>query len=149
MFNLKKLAIAAAADMPVRDASGEIQKDEAGNPLTITLHSPGTKEFQKAKHARDEKNNARVMSRMQGKSEAKQTAEEANIERAEFLAGCTKSFNGVGVEGKAGFEAFKATYADIEIGHIADDVDKFLGDRGNFKKPLATSSPPTSDILPG
>lgn len=149
MFNLKKLAIAATADMPVRDASGEIQVDENGATLTITFHSPGTKPFQKAKHARDQRNNARVMAVMQGKSEAKQTAEEATAERAEFLAACTVSFNGHGVEGKSGFEMFKATYADLEIGHIADDGEKFLGDRGNFKKPLATSSPATSVTQPG
>lgn len=149
MFNLKKLAIAATAEMPVRDASGEIQTDEAGAPLTITFHSPGTKPFQKAKHAREQRNSARVMSVMQGKSEAKQTAEEANAERAEFLAAVTVSFNGHGIEGKTGFEMFKATFADLEIGHIADDSEKFLGDRGNFKKPLATSSPVTSDMRPG
>ncbi|ATQ74857.1 hypothetical protein CR152_10225 [Massilia violaceinigra] len=139
MFNLKNLAIAATADMPVRDASGEAQFNEKGEPLTITLHSPGTKEFQKAKHAADERNSTRVFGRMQGKSESKQSADDKNIERAEFLAAVTASFNGgAGLDGKKGFELFKATYADIEIGHIADDAEKFLGDRGNFKKPSPT-----------
>lgn len=135
-FNLKSLAIAPTADMPLRDASGEPQYDGT-TPLTITLYGPGSKEHQKAKHAKEKKHNERLFSRMQGKSDGMQSAEEANAERADFLAACTKSFNGFAVEGKTGFEAFKSIYADIEIGHIADDADKYIGERANFKKPSA------------
>ncbi|KAB8042552.1 hypothetical protein [Janthinobacterium aquaticum] len=148
-FNIKQLAIAAAAEMIVRDAAGEPQADEQGNALTITLHSPGTKEFQKARHAAEERNSARVFNRMQGKADAKQSADDKIKERAEFLAACTISFNNFGDGQGAGYELFKRTYSDIEIGHIADDVEKFLGERSNFKKKLLTSSPTTSGTLPG
>lgn len=149
MFNLKKMAIAAAANMVVRDAAGDVQLDDAGKELSITLCSPGTKQHQKAKHARDERHNARVLARMQGKGDSKMSAEDHNVERAEFLAACTLSFNGHGIEGMAGYEMYKAAYADIEIGHVADDVEKFLGERGNFKKGSAKPSEPTSATLPG
>lgn len=148
-FNIKKLAIAATAEMPVRDASGEQQFDEAGNPMTITLHGPGTKQYQKARHARDERNNTRVIGRMQGKTENKQSSDDAVIERAEFLAGITVSFNNFSYEDLRGYEMFKAAYSDIEIGHIAEDAEKWGADRGNFKKGSATSSPSTSATLPG
>ena len=148
-FNIKNLAIAASASMPVRDASGDAVVDAEGRKLTITLHSPGTKEHQKAKHASDERNNNRVFARMQGKADAKQSAEDKVNERAEFLAACTISFDNFGDDSGAGFELFKRTYADIEIGHIADDVEKFLGERGNFKKGSPTSSPSTSATQPG
>lgn len=149
MFNIKSLAIAATADMPVRDASGEPQFDAAGNPLSITLYGPGTKRFQKAKHAADERANTRTFARMQGKSEGKQSAEEKNAERAQFLAEVTESFNYFGYEDKAGFEMFKAAYADIEIGHMADDTDKWLAERGNFKKASSKPSESTSDTSLG
>lgn len=133
MFNLKSLAIGAVADMVVRNAAGEPQTNEKGDALTITLYGPGTKEYQRAAHRRDERSNARTFARLQGKSEAKQSAEEKIEERAEFLAAVTKSFNGFEYgESLSGFEMFKAAYADIEVGHIADDAEKFLGERANF-----------------
>jgi hypothetical protein len=135
--NIKSQAIAATAEMTVRDVSGEPQYDADDKALTITLYSPGSKQHQKAKHAAEEKNNARVFARMQGKSEGKLSAEDKLTERAEFLAACTESFNNFGVEGLNGYELFKNVYSDIEIGHIADDAEKFIGDRANFKKPSA------------
>ncbi|NHZ62611.1 hypothetical protein [Massilia genomosp. 1] len=149
MFNLKKLAIAATADMIVRDAAGEAQFDDTGLPLSITLHSPGSKPYQKAKHAAEERNNNRVFSRMQGKSESKQSADDKIAERAEFLASVTVSFNNFGYEDKRGYEMFKGAYGDIEIGHIADDAEKYLGDRGNFLKVSPKTSESSSGTQPG
>lgn len=148
-FNIKKLAIAATATMPVRDATGEPQFDDAGNALSITFCSPGTKQYQKAKHAAEERNNTRVFARMQGKSENKQSASEKVIERAEFLAAITVSFNHFDDGAGGGYELFKRTFSDIELGHIADDADKFVGDRGNFKQPTPTASSSTSATQPG
>lgn len=132
MFNIKSLAIVATAVLAVRNAAGEPQFDEAGNPLTIALYGPGSKQYQAAKHKAEERNNNRAFARMQGKAEGKQTAQEKIIERAEFLAACTVSFNNFGLGDLTGRELFVAVYSDIEIGHIADDVEKFLGERSNF-----------------
>jgi hypothetical protein len=134
-FNILSLAIAATADMTVRTATGETQYDDAGNPLTITLYSSGTKQVQRARHAAEERNNARVFGRMQGKSDAKQSAEDKTTEEAEFLAACTVSFNGFGAaDGLAGYELFRSVYGNIEVGHIAEDARKFINERGNFLK---------------
>lgn len=148
-FNIKNLAIANTADMPVRDASGEPQFDGDGNAVTITLYSPGSKEYQKAKHAAEERNSTRVFSRMQGRGENKLSAQDKVTERAEFLAACTASFNNFDDGDTGGYELFKRTYADIEIGHIADDAERFLNDRGNFKKVSQPNSPSTSGTLHG
>lgn len=134
LFDIKSLAIAATAAMTVRTAAGETQLDAAGNPLTITLYGPGSKPFQKAKHAAEDRNNTRVLSRMQGKVDGKLSADEKGAENAEFLAACTVSFNGFGCGDLTGHDLFKAVYADIEIGHIAEDANKFLGERANFTK---------------
>lgn len=148
-FNIKKLAIAATGTMPVRDATGEDQFDEHGNALSITFHSPGTKVHQAAKHAAEERNNTRVFDRMQGKSEAKQSADGKLQERATFLSAITVSFNNFGNGDLAGHQLFMKTYSDLELGHITDDADKFNGFRGNFKKSSETSSPSSSVMQPG
>ncbi|WP_114968546.1 hypothetical protein [Rhodoferax ferrireducens] len=139
LFDIKLLAIAALATMAVRDASGEAQVDEAGEPLTITLYGPGSKQHQKARHAAEERNSTRVLSRMQGRAGDKQSAADKAAENAEFLAACTVSFNGFGCGDLTGHELFKAVYADLEIGHIADDAMKFLAERANFLKVPAKS----------
>ncbi|OGB26191.1 MAG: hypothetical protein A3I66_00630 [Burkholderiales bacterium RIFCSPLOWO2_02_FULL_57_36] len=149
MFNIKKLAILATAVMTVRNAAGEPQLDEAGAPLTIALYGPGSKPYQAAKHKAEERNSTRAFARMQGKAEGKQSEAEKRAERAEFLAACTVAFNGFGLDGLAGYELYKAVYADIEIGHIAEDAEKFLGERANFLPLPANSSPSTSATQPG
>ncbi|MES2685488.1 MAG: hypothetical protein V4706_01635 [Pseudomonadota bacterium] len=147
-FNLKKLSIAHTGDMPLRDAKGEAQFDESGNPASITFHSPASKQFQKAKHAAEQRNNIRAMAAMQG-GDDKQTLEEKLAEGAEFLAACTKSFNNFEYEGMAGHEQFKAAYADMDVGHVAEDARKFLASRANFLPKPASPLPSTSDTQPG
>ena len=138
-FSIRSLAIQLTGVMAVRNASGEAQYDADGKPVTITLHSPASKAYQRAKHAADERNNTRAFGRLQGKSEAKPSSEDRVSEQAEFLAACTVSLDGFEVDGGAGHEAYKALYADLELGHIADDVAKFLAERSNFLK-LPTKS---------
>lgn len=134
-FDIRTLAISKTGEVPVRNAAGERQYDAEGKPLTITVHSPGTKAFNAAQHARSQRNNDRVVSKMQGKSDGNLTAEDAAQERAEFLASITVSFNGFGVDGLEGKAAFAKVYGDLELGHIADDVEKFVSERGNFMRP--------------
>ncbi|MBY0455260.1 MAG: hypothetical protein K2Q11_10330 [Burkholderiaceae bacterium] len=137
-FDLRSLSIAQTADMPVRDAAGEPQFAADGEtPITITLHSPGSKPYQRAKHALEDRANTRYLARAQGKTDGKQTAEEKLRERAEFLASCTVSINGASFGDVSGYEGFKALYADITVGHIADDAEKFLAERANFKRASA------------
>ncbi len=135
-FNLQQLAINGTAEMPVCDAAGDPQFAADDLPITITFYGPGTKQFQRAKHAMEERNNARTLARMQGKTDNKRTAEDKVRERAEFLAAVTVSINNATVGDKTGHDAALALYSDITLGHIADDADKFLADRGNFKPAL-------------
>lgn len=155
-FNIKQLAIAASATMPIRDASGAIQFDETqldgeGKPLelSITFHSPGTKQYQRAKNAADERNNGRVFSRMQGRQDNKQSAEEKLKERATFLADVTASFNNFDDGKGGGREMFLRVYSDPELGHILEDGEKYVNDRGNFIPGSPTTSQPTSGMQPG
>jgi len=145
MASIKKLAIMSTGVFPVRDARGETAVGEDGTPWTITHHSPGSKQFQKAKHAYDEKRSNSLSSLVTGK-DSKRTAEDEAREVAEFLAAVTISFDGFDYEGKRGYEAYKAAYMDLEIGHVATDLNKFMGDRGNYLPPKPTDSSSTSDM---
>lgn len=147
MASLKKLAINATGTMLVRDAAGELVSDENGQ-WGITVHSPGTKEFQAAKHRYDEKRNNTLASII-GKGDTKRTAADDHADIAEFLADVTISFDNFDYEGKKGREAYKAAYMDLEIGHVAADLNKFLGDRGNFWTPKGAASSASSGKQPG
>lgn len=149
MLNITSTAIASAAAMTVRNAAGEPLSDAAGNPITITLYGPGSKQYQAAKHRAEERNNTRAFSRMQGKAEGKISAAEKLAERAEFLAACTVSFDGFAYNDLTGREAHLAAYADIKIGHIADEVEKFIAERANFLPRPASNSYSTSVTQPG
>ncbi len=148
MASLKKLAIEATGTMEVKDAAGEVVKNDDGSVWSITTYSPGTKEFQKAKHAFDEKRSNGLTALIGGKDQ-KRSPEDDTRDVAEFLAAVTVSFNGFDYEGKKGYEAYKAAYMDLEIGHVAEDLNKFLGKRGNFVKKPAPTSNDTSGSLPG
>lgn len=137
MFDIKQLSIEDSATMEVRDAAGEVMPG-----LSITFHSPATKQYRRAKHAYDQKRNSNVMAMMTSK-EDKRTEDDEDRDVAEFLAACTISLNGFEYPGKAGFEGMKALYTDPALGHIADAANKFLGSRANFwhrKSPASSNS---------
>lgn len=153
MYDIRRIAIEPTAKMKVRDASGEIVKDEKGNELTITFYGPGSKEFVRAQAELM----AQVRAEMQAEQEAKEEAarkgqvyapavdeEQSTKRRADFLAKITASLDGFTYPGGPA-----AMYADITLGHLADDGDKFVGKRGNFKKSLPAGSSNSSDTQPG
>lgn len=140
MASLKKLAISATGTMDVRDAAGQLVSDENGQ-WSITMHSPGTKIYQAAKHRYDESRSS-TLATLLGKDDDKSTPEDETRRVAEFLADVTISFNNFDYEGRQGREAYKAAYMDIEIGHVAEDMNKYLGKRANF---LPKKQPDLSD----
>lgn len=149
MTSLKKLSILPTGTMAVRDARGDEVVDEVtGEKWSITAHSPGTKEYQKAKHAFDAARSDITIEAMKG-GDVKRAVEEELRMTAEFLAAVTISFNGFDYEGRKGYEAYKAAYMDLEIGHVAADFNRYLGNRGNFLPPKANPLSDTSGTQPG
>lgn len=145
MFDINKLAIADSAPWHVTDAAGNPQylDAEQTQPVTITVISPGTKKAAAAEFKRNESRSARVMGAMAGKTSKRTEVDEIN-ERAAFLAEIASGLNGFDYPGGA-----KALYQNLPLGHIADGVEKFYGDRGNFIGTSATGSPSTSGTQPG
>jgi hypothetical protein len=126
-FDILKLAIADAAKWHVTDAAGNPQylDAEETQPVLITVISPGTRKAAAAEFKRNEARSARVMGSMAGKTSKRTEVDEIN-ERAAFLAEIASELN---------FEfpgGAKALYQNLPLGHIADGVEKFFNDRGNF-----------------
>lgn len=153
-FDINKLAIQDDAKYHVTDADGDPQyydhpteRDEKGNPVqvpvTITVISQGTKKAAKAQFKRDEARNARVIGQMGGKS-TKRNEDDDLKERAEFLAEISQDPEGFSFPG-----GLQALYMNRPLGHIADGVEKFYNDRGNFKRKSGNDSSNTSATLPG
>lgn len=149
MKNLKSLAILPVGKYEVTDAADAVQYQEDGKtPLTITVHSPGTKIYQAALHSYTEKKSGGLSALINGK-DSKRTPDADTKDLAAFLAAVTISFDGFDYEGMQGNAMFRAAYEDIEIGHIANGLNKFLGDRGNFLPEQATTSNDSSASQPG
>lgn len=127
-FDINKLAIADSAKYHVTDAAGNPQyfDDEQTQPVTITVISPGTKKAAAAEFKRNEARSARLIGGMAGKTSKRTEQDEIN-ERANFLADITVSLDGWDFQGGA-----LALYKNLPLGHIADGVEKFFNDRGNF-----------------
>jgi len=141
-FNIKKLAIADSAKYHVTDAGGDPQYDDKGNAITITVAGPGTKKAARAQFKRDDARSLRVIGQMGGKT-SKRTEDDELRERAEFLADITEAMD-FDYEGGA-----RALYMDRPLGHIADGVEKFYNDRGNFSQASDPTVSNTSATQPG
>lgn len=153
-FDINKLAIEDSADYHVTDADGELQYfdhptdlDDKGNPVqvpvTIPVFGQGTKKAAKAQFKRDEARNARMIGTATGKT-SKRNEDDDLKERAEFLAEITGDPVGFNYPG-----GNKELFMVRPLGHIADGVENFYNNRGNFKKRSAKISSGTSGTQPG
>lgn len=143
-FDILSLAIAASADYHVTDAAGNPQYFDAEQtqPVLITVISPGTQKAAAAEFKRNEARSARVLGAMGGKT-SRRTENDEIKERADFLAEITGGMNFDFPGGPA------AMYKNLPLGHVADGVEKFYGDRGNFIAASAPNSSSTSATQPG
>jgi hypothetical protein len=134
-YNVKKLAIKDIGYYHVTDAAGNPQffDKEETQPVTIPVHSPGTKKAAAAEFKRNEARSARVIGAMGGKASKRTEQDEIN-ERAAFLAEIAGDVSSLDYP-----EGAKALYQDLTLGHIADGVERFYNDRGNFIADSVTS----------
>ena len=138
MFDINTLEINDTADMPVKNAAGEKQYAD-GKLLTITVHGPASKTYQQIKHLNEQENTTRLMAKMQGKEDPELSLEEKAAKRADQLAKVTSSFNGFGSGDLTGYQLFKSVYGNPRLGHIADDLEKFVNNRASFTNPSTTN----------
>jgi hypothetical protein len=142
MFDIKQLEIKDTAEYHVTNARGEPQFVN-GQPVTITVHSPGTKVAAQAQFERQERSSNRLTAAISGRAE-KRTESEDRKERAEYLAKLTASLNNFAFEGGPA-----ALYAYPKLRFIADGLEKFYNDMGNFAPDSASVSSNMSGTQPG
>lgn len=142
MFDINKLAITDSAKWHVTDAAGKPQYD-GDTPITITIHSPGTKKAAQAQFDYAKKRSERSMRQLGGAAVVWTEADERR-ERAAFLAEITISLDGFEYRGGA-----PALYADIKLPHIADGVQKIFNELGNFAPGSSASSSSSPVTQPG
>ena len=131
MYDITITAVLPTATLPLLNANDEPLLDDNKKPLSITLHGPGSAEFQRANARRQN----RVVDRLKKKGKADMTGEEQAANNADYYASLTVSFNGWDYPpagNVSGPDLFKAAYSDPAIGFILDQVAEFVGDWANF-----------------
>lgn len=109
-----------------------------GVPMSVTVYGPGSKAFRAARSAQSNRNMKRARQRG-GKVET--TDDEDAADTAAFLSSCTISLNNFGYRGldPSNKETFRALYLDRKMGWLTDQVNKKMGDWGNFTKAAQSS----------
>jgi hypothetical protein len=137
-FDITSTAVVETAKLDLTDAEEAPLYGKNKERLSITLYGPGSEPFERASAKRQN----RLLDRMRRKGKTEMSAEEQRSEASEFLASITVSFNGFEYppagEAKER-ELFKALYMDRKLGFITDQVQRFVGDWGNFSNKSATS----------
>lgn len=131
MADIRKFAVEQTGRLHLRDASEELMHTPDGLPIAVNVYGPGSKQYARAAAAQQN----RMVDKLKRKGKASNTAEQNAAETAEFLADCTASFENVSYGELTGRELAVAVYSDTEIGFIADQVAKHIGDWSNFTKP--------------
>lgn len=124
------LQVASTAAIHLKNAAGEPLYD-GDKPVRIIVHSPGSRFFATVE-ARRTARSLKRLNENDGKITAP-TAEEDLAEVAEDLASVTVAFEHLTYGDKQGAELFEAVYSDKSLGFITKQVNKFLGDWGNFR----------------
>lgn len=148
-FDFASLEIKDTGEYQVTDARGnDVAID--GRPFTITVASPGTKKAVAAQFKRDESRSARVMGAAAG-IKSKRTADDDLRERADFLMAITEgcSHTNIVYKGQTGLQALRAMYMEPKLGHVADGVEKYHHERGNFAPDSSLASSNMSGMQPG
>lgn len=127
-FDLSKYELEETATLTVQNAKGDDDLIGADgiNPVTIELYGGGSRQMVKALHKAGNAAQLRIQALVRGKVD-KRAAENADAEMVEKLATCTKVINNFPV-------APSDLYANIKLGYITRQVQKFLDDDANFAK---------------
>ncbi len=143
-MDVSKLRVADTAPLHLKDADGNPMYDEGADgkpdqnkPVRIHLYGPSSKQFAQI----EGKQTTRVLKRREendGKATAP-TPEQRLSETAEDLAAITVRFDGLTYGDKQGAELFEAVYADPALGFIANQVQRFVQNWGNFRGGSSTS----------
>ena len=119
------------AKLELRDAQGSPSLKDDGAPVTITLLGKDSDVFVKQQ-------NAVTNRRLAAGTRLKLTSEAIQADGTALLAKCTIGWDGIVVDG----ESLACTYENAlklynRFPIIREQVDEFIGERGNFSKASA------------
>lgn len=129
-FDITKKRASATGDIELKDGDGSPLLDEKGNPLTISVYSPASKQWEQASAEMNRKR-AERMRKNGGKMEA--ALDNAKQDQIEFLCRVTVSLNGFDYPVKDG-DPIRALYEDDALGYIRDHVYAEANDWSAFTK---------------
>jgi len=130
-FDISAFETVDTATLTVQNPKGD-ELLVNGDPVTITLYGPGSKQFVNAKYKLDNASQARSIAMLRGKP-SKNAAEETRQMQAEFYAAVTASLDNFPIDGGA-----LALYLNPKLNYITEQVEKFLSDTENFMPSLPT-----------
>lgn len=142
MSSLKRYRMAETGVLHLKDATGQLMyaetdgKPDRSKPMRIHLYGPGSKQYARALN--DRLNHGVDLQKQRGKT--KESVDEAQLVNAEFLVGCTQSFENIESDSGATGEAlWMETYTDQQLSFIRDQISVFVNETANFSKPSTTS----------
>lgn len=145
MFDITSKKVVETGLVLLNDAEEVPLIGEGGQQCAIEVYGPGSAEYARAEAKRSNK----AVDRLKRKGKAKASAEEQRAEAADFLADITiglKNFSYPPAGEATGREMFRQIYMDRSIGFIADQVQAYVGDWGNFTARSATNSSSSSEV---
>ncbi|EPR09870.1 hypothetical protein M527_07010 [Sphingobium indicum IP26] len=136
-FNISKKRASQTGDIELKNGDGTPMLDDAGNPISVTVHGPASKVWEQA-HADKNRKRAMLLRKNGGRMEA--ALDNALKDQIEFLCRVTICFNGdIEHPDAAAKGLVRAIYEDDELGFIRDHVDGEVNDWSAFTKGSATS----------
>lgn len=127
-FDITKKRAATNGDIELKNGDGSPMTDDKGNPLSVTVHSPASKQWEQANAEVNRKRAERMRKNGNNISAA---MENAKIDQIEFLCKVTISLNGFEVKGD---DPIRALYEDDALGFIRDHVYAEVNDWSAFTK---------------
>lgn len=132
VFDIASMAVNETGIVDLETATGDPLIIN-GVQASVTVFSPGTKNYQRA----TAKRNRSVIESVRKGSKKMKDEDQRNVD-ATFLADCTASFNGFKYKDYTGYDQYREAYLDPKIGFIAEQVQRALGDWANFSKKATT-----------
>jgi hypothetical protein len=132
-FDISQYEMADTATLKVKNIFGnDFLLGNDGQPVTIEIYSPGSKEGVRALHKAGLAAQARVMRTMRGELD-KDDALNADNEKATKLIGFTKA-----ISPNCPITPSQI-YGNSKLGYIAKQVEEFIGKDANFAKASSPS----------
>lgn len=132
-FDITKKRATETGVIELKDADGSPLLDDDGNVLTVTVHSPASKQYQQAQ-AEINRKRAERMRKNGGKVEA--ALDNAVSDQIEFLTRITVAFSGVDHPDAKAKGLARAIYEDDALGFVRDHVYAEASDWGSFTNGL-------------